>query len=411
MKESLNLTPPPEELPRTKLKTFGLILLMAVLGMAPPLSTDLYMPALPGMASYFQASVSITNLTLTGFFFFMAVGILICGPLSDKYGRKPILLTSLAVYALFSVFCALSSSIFQLIFFRIIQALGAGGMLSISMALAKACFEGKLRITVISVAQAMTMFAPMAAPILGAFLLKVATWRASFWILAVIGVLCFAAASFMKETLPTQERLSEKWYKTFNRLPVIAKNKSFSLFLLFASLFSLPFMAYLALSSYVYIDFFDLDATIYSYYFAANAFLSIFAPTLYIKLHGRVRTQTIIYGCAALAAVSGLAILILGCRAALFFFICFAPFTFLGSLMRPLSTQTLLAEQDGDTGSVSSLINFVQTAFGSLGMLIGSLPWPNLPQGLGIIILSSITLAMLIWLGLTRFCRPLKGLN
>ncbi len=411
MEESLDSASAQEKKTKSKLKKSGLILLMAVLGMSPSLSTDLYMSALPGMVNYFQTSVSITNLTLTFFFFFMSVGILIFGPLSDKYGRKPILLISLAVYALFSVFCALSGSIFQLIAARILQALGAGGMLSMSMALAKDCFQGKLRTTVLAVVQSITAFAPMIAPVLGAFLLKITTWRASFGILAVIGSLCFLASLFLPESLPAQERLSDKWYKTFYRLPLIAKNKSFSLFLLFAALFTVPFMAYLALSSYVYIDFFALDATTYSYYFAANAFISVLAPSLYIKAQGRVRERSIIYFCVLMAAASGSALLLWGSQAAVFFFVCFLPFTFLGSLMRPVAVQILLSEQDGDTGSVSSLINFVLIAFGSLGMLIGSLPWPDLPRGLGTIILSCVALAILTWLILQKFCRPLKNLN
>src|SRR5512136_1274789 len=83
----------------------GLIVLIALLSAFVPLSTDLYLPALPGMSAYFGASAGRINLTLTAFFIFYALGTLIWGPLSDRYGRKPILVLGLGLYALASASC------------------------------------------------------------------------------------------------------------------------------------------------------------------------------------------------------------------------------------------------------------------------------------------------------------------
>ena len=83
-----------------------MIFLIALLSAFVPLSTDLYLPALPGMADYFQVPVEQINLTLTIFFVFYALGTLFWGPLSDRYGRKPILLVGLSIYVLASVFCS-----------------------------------------------------------------------------------------------------------------------------------------------------------------------------------------------------------------------------------------------------------------------------------------------------------------
>ncbi|HQN31210.1 MAG TPA: MFS transporter, partial [Methanothrix soehngenii] len=101
----------------------GLIALIAFLSAFVPLSTDLYLPALPGMSKYFQVSAEQVNLTLIFFFIVFAAGMLFWGPLSDKYGRRPILIAGLAIYSLAGFLCAISQDINQLIAFRILQAI------------------------------------------------------------------------------------------------------------------------------------------------------------------------------------------------------------------------------------------------------------------------------------------------
>ncbi|EGW38670.1 MFS transporter, partial [Desulfosporosinus sp. OT] len=97
----------------------GLLALIGFLSAFIPLSTDLYLPALPRMADNFHVSVGLINLTLTLFFIFYAAATLLWGPLSDKYGRRPILIIGLILYTTASVFCALSTNVYQLIGFRV----------------------------------------------------------------------------------------------------------------------------------------------------------------------------------------------------------------------------------------------------------------------------------------------------
>lgn len=150
----------------------GLIFFITLMNMFIPLSTDLYLPALPKMASAFGVPSSLTNLTLVSFFFFFAAGTLLWGPVSDKYGRRPVLLVSSAMYVAASAVCAITPTIYLLIAARVVQGIGAGGIIAVSMALIKDCFSGKQLETILAIVQTVGGLAPMIAPVLGAFLLS-----------------------------------------------------------------------------------------------------------------------------------------------------------------------------------------------------------------------------------------------
>ncbi|WP_312354769.1 MFS transporter [Aminipila sp.] len=153
--------------PQPYLGVKGLIFFISLMGMFIPLSIDLYLPAMPSMIDYFHTTATLINLTLIAFYIFFAIGIIIFGPLSDKYGRKPILIFGLVLYIIGSIACALSATVYQLILFRVVQALGAGDVMAISTALVKDSFSGKLKSKVLAVVQAMGVIAPMLAPIVG----------------------------------------------------------------------------------------------------------------------------------------------------------------------------------------------------------------------------------------------------
>jgi DHA1 family bicyclomycin/chloramphenicol resistance-like MFS transporter len=158
----------------------GLIVFLALLSAFVPLSTDLYLPALPGMARYFQVDESLTNLTLILFFGFYSLATLVWGPLSDKYGRRPILLVGLGVYALASGLCGLSASVYELMFFRVLQAIGGAAASAVSTAVVKDAYRGRRRETTLAVVQSMVVIAPAVAPVLGALLLEFTSWRGVF---------------------------------------------------------------------------------------------------------------------------------------------------------------------------------------------------------------------------------------
>src|SRR5512136_2177924 len=189
IKGDMTTTQPAQGSRQKYLGSRGLIVLIALLSAFVPLSTDLYLPALPTMSKNLQAPAEQINLTLSAFFVLYSVGMLVWGPLSDRYGRKPILLIGLSVYVFSSGLCSIATSVTALIVFRALQAAGGSAAGAVASAIVKDTFSGRQRESVLAIVQSLTMLSPAVAPMFGAILLSVTAWRGVFWTLTGIGVL------------------------------------------------------------------------------------------------------------------------------------------------------------------------------------------------------------------------------
>lgn len=209
------------------LKKAGTIFFIVIMNMFAPLSLDMYLPAVPTMTDYFHTTRGLVNFSLVGFFFFFAIGIILSGPLSDKHGRKSSLVVGGVLYAGASLACAVSVSIYMLIFARILQALGAGAMVAISTALVKDCFDGSIRQKVLALVQGMSVLGPMLAPLAGGLILKYFSWRATFWVLVGVGILCLLLTAALRETLPPEERTDGGLVQSLKGLVKVGRNRNF----------------------------------------------------------------------------------------------------------------------------------------------------------------------------------------
>ena len=397
--------------PQRRLGPFGLVVLLVVGALVTPLSLDMYTPAVPHMTEFFGTSEAMVNLTLVGYFLFFAVGLLIFGPVSDRYGRKPVLVAGILAYALASAACALSTSIGMLIAMRVLQALGAGAVSAVSTAVVKDAVVPERREALLSLVQVMFVVGPVLAPVVGALVLQVADWRMTFWVLAGIGAVCSALALLFDETLPADERYEGSVTGSLKQLGVVARNKGFSAFLGIVGLYNLPFMAYIAVGSYVYITFFGLSELEYSLYFAVAALLTVFGPFAWLAASRFVSARRFTDILLGVGLASGLAMLAVGELSPTLFCLTFLAFALAEAAVRPYSTNLLLSQQEGDTGATSSLINFAHTAIGCVGMLVAVLPWPNFVTGIGIIIVASMGVGILGWIALQRSRVPLTGIK
>ncbi|NLC24738.1 MAG: multidrug effflux MFS transporter [Oxalobacter sp.] len=379
----------------------SLIVFLAFLNAFVPLSIDLYLPALPGMAALFSASESAAKLTLSLFMLFFALSMLLWGPLSDKYGRKKILWFGLFLYVTSSLACSMAQSMEFLIAGRILQAIGCGAVQSVSMAIVKDIFqEGRTMENVLVWIQTMTILCPMLAPILGAFLLQYFSWRGLFVILMAGGLAGLLLSFALKETL--EDRLDVSPWRSFGRIGFVLRDKGFRSLLLIFSLTAMPFMAFLSASAFIYENMFGTTSQGYSYFFALNASFSLLGPLFYARLFRRMPRFLFLTISFGVTLCAGLLLCFYGSSGPWYFALLFIPVTFMGSANRPVGAVLMMSQLDSDNGTVVGLMSCSALFFGSISMLICSMGWNNLVIAVGTICACGGGICLALWLNANR---------
>jgi len=369
--------------PQVVLGEKGMIFFLVIISAFPPLTTDLYLPALPQMVDIFKTSQSMVNMTLSVYFIAYAVGLLFWGPLSEKYGRKPILLIGISMYILASVLCSLSSYIEMLIGSRLLQAFGGSAVTIVATAIVKDLYDGREREKIMGSIMSLVIIAPMVAPVIGAYLLKFASWKMMFVALAFFGLIAGIVAFVYQETIET--RYTGSIVRSWSRLGVVITNPNFLACLCVFSITPIALMAFLAAGSYIYVDGFGLTEQQFSYAFAFNAMFASFGPRIYMKISRQIPIVKIITGCYSFLAICGAATLTIGHLSPIIFALIAAPATLVIISTRIPGTNLMLEQQTKDTGSAVALIQFFSMMCGSLGMVLVSLKPETLIINLGLI--------------------------
>ena len=396
--------------PQKYLPQWVIILLIVILSTIPPFSTDMFLPALPEMVQSFGTTEAVLNITLYGFMFFQAVFMLLLGPISDKYGRKPILTVSIIIYIITSLLASVAPTIETFILCRMIQGASSGGMMVISIALIKDCFEERIRNTVLTLTVVLGVVGPVASPILGAYIIEAINWQSTLAFPGLLTIICLIITLLFSESLPAEEKLTGNLPSVYKRMAGVCRHKSFMTFLFAMGIFSLPFMAYLAVSSYIFVEGFGIAGTTYSYMLAVNAILGTLGMLLLQRLTKGRSNKTMGVIVIIFAFVSSFILLGAGHLNAA---VCFIGTTFMvisAFAARPYALGILMSQFDGDTGSVSSVFNFTLVFIGCLGMAAGTLPWPTYITGLGTCCLFAGVLGVLLMYATVKAKVPLKGL-
>jgi len=350
----------------------GITLVVAFVTALLPTSIDLYLPALPRLTREFGVPEALVNLTLILFFLGMAGSMLLWGPLSDKYGRKPVLLAGLALFSAASLACAASASIWQLILFRVLQSFGAGAGVAVNNAILKDVFSGRERERALAAVITMILVAPVVAPALGGFLLQIMPWRGLFVLLGGLGLLALGLCLLLGETIHTRQQRS--LLPTLARMGSVLKNHRFTFLLATFSSPMLPAMAFVAASSYIYIQDFDQSEVQYGLYYMVISVFRILGPYLYIFLSRWVPSRHIITAGFSTTLVTGVLLAAIGSLGPIWFSAAILPLIPAGPMLRPPGVNLMLEQQDlEDAGSASSLINSAPFFFGGAGMLLISL--------------------------------------
>ncbi len=371
----------PKNLPGTRFLV-ALITLMAAFG---PLSIDLYLPAFLQIEEGLGATSAQVQQTLTAFLLGLCLGMLFYGSLSDKYGRRPLILLGSLIYTVTSIIGAYSSSIEALLYARFFQAIGAGACMVLGRAIIRDLFTGKEVATMMSVVQVILMIAPLLAPMLGVgLLLLFGTWRALFLLLALFGVITFCATFFaLPETYQSDERRPMSLLDTVLNYLRILKNPT-SLGLILACALPSGFVfAYITGSPHLYQEHYGISEQAYSLLFGLNIVGVIISALLNIQFLKRYSVNALIlFGLSWMAAAGIITILIADYALWSFVLSIFLLMCVSGFVGNNLSARIIeenyhqagaaMALNSSSQFAIGATASFLVTQYGYLSIIMGS---------------------------------------
>ena len=341
-----------------------LVLLLGVLSAFGPFVVDLYLPSLPQLASFFETSASMTQLTLTTAMIGLAVGQLLLGPLSDKFGRKIPLIISLVIYIISTVLIVYAPNIEAMIVLRVIQGLSSAGSVVISRAIATDLYRGREMTRFFGLLMTINGIAPIISPILGSLLLEYISWKGVFVFLALIGVVVLFFCFRLKESLSVENRLQGSIFGTFSTFGVIIKNRLFMSYVGIESFLLGAMFAYIAASPFILQSFYGLSAFIFSLCFGANGAALVIGANIGGKLPNR---QALAIGVLAfvVAALYTIAVLIIQPHWLFVEIGFFAMLLLMGITFPAISTLAMESERQY-AGSASALLGFAPFFLGGI---------------------------------------------
>lgn len=379
------------------------IALLALLAAFPPLSTDMYLAAIPLLAGSWQQPLAVVNLTLIGFFVTYCGFLLVYGPLSDRYGRKAPLLAGLALYVAASLFCAVAGNVGQLICARVLQGAGAASASSIAFAICKDRFAGNLRQRVFLQLGVIVAAAPMIAPIIGGWVIEFLSWRWVFVLQAVLGLTAATGVYRMEESL--QELSSEKMRRVFAGYLRLAANPRYFFLTLACACIGIPFFAFIAVSSDIYIRILGYSEREYGYFFACNSMAFMIAPLIFGRAARRFRLAQLLPVSYLGMLVASLAMLLPDIPQPFRLALPMWFLTFFFAFGRPPANNLILEQVDRDVGAASSFMVFVFFLTGACSMWFISLGWQDAVWVLGLLGAGSAAVTLAAWLAIHRFLR------
>lgn len=248
-----------------------LVVFLGLLSAFGPFVIDMYLPALPEMAVVFHCDSSVIQLGLTFCMVGLAVGQLLFGPASDKYGRKPILISSLIVFVVASLICCYSRSVVAFTAARFLQGIGGAGGIVLSRSIAADMYSGKELAKLIAILSAINNLAPVAAPVAGGGVAHVWGWQGIFVILLVLGIILTAMCFPLRESLSPDKWFQGKLPASLKGYSRVLKVKGFALYSLVYALAMATLFAYISATPFIVQDIFGFSELRFSLVFAVNA--------------------------------------------------------------------------------------------------------------------------------------------
>ncbi|BES85195.1 Bcr/CflA family drug resistance efflux transporter [Pectobacterium araliae] len=374
-----------------------LLFLLAGLAALGALATNIILPAFPNIGITLGVSSMALSATLSSFFVTFALGQLFVGPLSDRFGRKWLVLGGLITFMIGSAICALATTLPQLIGGRIIQALGACATAVLSRAIARDLFDGEKLARTLSLIMVAMAAAPGFSPLLGSAFTYLLGWRGIFiFVSALAIILAIHYSTRLGETLHADKRSTLSLPEILRNYARLLLDRRFIAPALYVSLIIGALYAFFSMAPAILMTGFGFSSLGLGLFFAATV-LVVFAGGLLAPRLARRWGPIYVAGTGIVIALAGSASLLIGQGEFVFFSASLTVFLLGMSLVNPLGTALALHPFAKQAGSASALLGFLQMSGAALAVSIGgTLELPPY-RSLGIILTASLATSLLIF--------------
>jgi len=286
-----------------------LVILSALMSFSS-IATDMYLPALPTLVHDLHAGIGLVELTISSFLIGFSLGQLLWGPIGDRIGRRLPIAVGLVLFVLGSAGCALSSTITQMLCWRVLQAVGACAGPVLARAMVRDLYARERSAQMLSVLMLMMAVAPLLGPLIGSQVLAVWSWRGIFWILVGLGLLALGALWILPETLSPSRRSTESLGITLRNYLALARDPKLLVYAVSGGFYYGGCYAFIAGTPFAYVDYYHVSPRIYSLLFGINIIGVMGFNFLNTRLVMRLGSERLFRFGVCIAALSGLVLAI-----------------------------------------------------------------------------------------------------
>lgn len=347
------------------------VFIPATLGMLTafgPFVTDFYLPVLPEMTGYFHTTPALASMSLTAGMIGLAAGQLFIGPLTDKYGRKRILVGSMLLFVVASLLCIFSGDIFMFNAMCVLQGLAGAGGIVIAKSMSADMYTGRELASFMALLGAINGIAPVCAPVVGGLMAGVTSWTGVFAVILAVGIVLMVCSMFLPETLQPANRIRKSVIKVYGNLFRVFRNSRFTLSVMAEMACFFMFFAYIASSPFIMQQVYHLSPLGYSLCFGLNALMIGVGAAMAT----RFRSQGTCLRFGGLGMLAGTLLLAFLLNTAMPLWIVMLAYIYtlicFGLMQPPLTAIALDSERD-NAGAASAI-------FGASGFVAGALSSP-----------------------------------
>lgn len=360
-----------------------LIILSALMSFAS-ISTDMYLPALPTLVNDLHTDIARVELTVSTFLIGFSLGQLFWGPVSDRFGRRLPIAAGLLLFVLGSAGCAMSTTITQMQVWRIVQALGACSGPVLARAMVRDLYARERSAHMLSILILMMAVAPLLGPLLGGQILSFWSWRAIFWVLALVGIATLFALWLLPETLSVPMRSKAPLRNTLASYISLVRDPRLLIYAVSGGFYYGGCYAFIAGTPFAYVDYYHVSPKLFGLLFGVNIVGLMVVNFINTRLLARLGADRIFRFGAWIAALSGIALAIdarfgwggvPGLAIPIFCFMSVSGFIVANSVA------SALAAFPKQAGTASSLVGAMHYGSGvlsaaMLGWFADGTPWP-----------------------------------